>query len=350
MSGFYSKPFRSINEIYKCQRFSENDQWADTSFSKENREKLRNIFGAKWDKRNEKVLRQIFKERSKLENENENEEDADTFVVVEKLDGTNVRFCFDMKTNTGHFRSRRKDLKTPKDMKYFFNSEERLNFHKPYLKKVIDKAIENKLIPEAAEMVYLTCEMVGGKTGAKNRNYWHSDDSPLMLIPVDLSFELKKKEGSKCVPYTTNWWNANIEGFELAQKAPEPLLITRNLEEALLAIVHYKDTPSKLCSLMKPSESGNTIKEGCVLRVLKKNNANEMYKYVYSGGINVNKYDKEITAIVRNIITHVGQEIDVEEVAKQAVDEFVEDLRKNPILETIARQATMKEQKMNGNV
>ena len=89
-----------------------------------------------------------------------------------------------------------------------------------------------------------------------------------MLIPIDLSFELKEKEGSYCILYTTNWRNANIEGFELAQKAPEPLLITRNLEEALLAIVHYKDMPSKLCCLIKPSESGKAMKKGCVLRIL----------------------------------------------------------------------------------
>ena len=329
-----SKSFKSIKQLENLNNFADSDQWGDTRFSKEDRKTLQKVCGTNWSKLNQETLQQIFK-RSDYK-----PTDDIVFVVEEKLDGSNVRFGFNMETKTGHFRSRNKVLKNQKDYKIFFDSKKRLDFHLPYIEKVIHQAIKNELIPETAEMVYLTCEMVGGKTGAKDRRYWKDKDTPLMLIPIDLSFDLQGV--SKCVPYTTNWWDVDIEGFKLARKAPEPLLVTSNLEEALLAIARHKNTVSKLCDLIEPSERGNTTMEGCVLRVIKQDDANEMYKYVYSGGLAMTKFKNEISNNLKNIITHFGLNFDEEFVAQEALNELAEEIKTNPILKAMAKEQATK--------
>ena len=329
-----SKSFKSIKQLENLNNFADSDQWGDTRFSKEDRKTLQKVCGTNWSKLNQETLQQIFK-RSDYK-----PTDDIVFVVEEKLDGSNVRFGFNMENKTGHFRSRNKVLKNQKDYKIFFDSKKRLDFHLPYIEKVIHQAIKNELIPETAEMVYLTCEMVGGKTGAKDRRYWKDKDTPLMLIPIDLSFDLQGV--SKCVPYTTNWWDVDIEGFKLARKAPEPLLVTSNLEEALLTIVRHKNTVSKLCSLIEPSERGNTLKEGCILRIIKKNDDDKMYKYVYSDEMVMTKYENEIYDKVQNITTQFGLNFDYEIVAQCALNELAEEIKYSPSLRTMAKEFAIK--------
>ena len=330
-----SKPFKPIKKLANIRNFSHIDSWEKLLFSKKDHQTLQTIFETDWNDANEEILKQIFKRN------NYKPTDEIEFVVVEKLDGSNIRFVVDVNDKFWYFRSKIAYLRTSEDRKTFFDCEKTLESHLPYLMKVVNQAIETKLIPETATRVYLTCEMVGGKTGAKNPCYWNHKDTPLMLIPIDLCFDL---EGgvSKCVPYTADWWDVDIEGFELARKAPTPLLVTSNLEEALLTIVRQKNTVSKLCSLIDPSERGNTLKEGCVLRVIKKDNANEMYKYVYSDRIVMTKYENEIYDKVQNITTHFGLDFDSELVAHFVLNELAEEVKNSPSLETMAKEFAIK--------
>ena len=327
-----SKSFQTIQKLANIDNFSLFSKYA--WFLRKDQQTLQNILETDWNDDNEEILKQIFKRSNYIPM------DEIVFVVVEKLDGSNIRFVVDVKDKLCHFMSKAVYLRTSEEMKTFFGCEKTLKFHLPYLTKVVNQAIETKLIPETATRVYLTCEMVGGKTGAKNPCYWNHKDTPLMLIPIDLSFDLQGV--SKCVPYTTNWWDVDIEGFKLARKAPEPLLVTSNLEEALLTIVRHKNTVSKLCSLIEPSERGNTLKEGCILRIIKKNDDDKMYKYVYSDEMVMTKYENEIYDKVQNMTTQFGLDFDYEIVAQCALNELAEEIKYSPSLRTMAKEFAIK--------
>lgn len=347
MSDIESKPFKRIKPLENFPGFRSNDKGGDENLSEEDRKKLCRVFGTKWNGKATKTIEEIFPDAATTESScrPRNDQDPD-YVLEEKFDGANFRYCLEPETGTVHFRSRNKVLKTDEDKKAFFNCAETLNHNEPYLKGVIARARKEGLIPQDAKMIYLTCEMVGGKVSLKDIGYWKSKDSPMKLIPIDLSYEesttARTKDKSDCseisVPYTKFWWDIGMKGFEFEQKAPYPLMVTKNLGRALRYIVSTKTEKSKLVDLIENiqhSESGQRTKEGIVMRIIKKDDPNEMYKYLYSSGIAVGKFKSEMEEVVENLFTHYGSKLsekDLEEMAKEAKALFLADLENNPLL------------------
>ena len=342
MSDFKSRRFRDIKGLEHL--FSKIDKWTDISISPEDRERLRYVFSTKWTSAILKEIERIFPDRSEPKDENNNKP---TIVVKEKFDGANLRYSKDTETGISHYRSRNKVLANAEDKKNFFNCEKTLRDCEPYINEVFDRAIEKGLIPKDAKEIIGTFEVVAGATGDKDRNYYNSREYALEIVPLDLSFKVEG-QGFQSVPHTENWWDVGMEGFKIAQQAPKPLLVTKNLGAALECIAKLRNTKSTLCDLIDPSKCGNGRKEGCVLRVFTKDETNEMYKYVYSGGIAPNKFEKELRDVVANAISHHGSNFDVEDVTDEAVNSFIEELKNNPALRQIARKLVLeKKDKMD---
>ena len=337
MTDFNSTRYRKIHGLENFRAFSENDKWADTSISPEDRKQLRYILSIKWTPSIIKEIERIFPDRSEPKDENDNKP---KYVVSEKVDGANLGFTVDLEEKKSHYRSRNKILANEKDKKSFFDCGETLRDYEPYLRSTIDQAIEKKLIPKEAVVVTQFSEIIGKGNGSKDRNYFNSKDHSLELVPIDLRYRVEG-QGYQSVPHTENWWNVDMEGFKIAQQAPKPLLVTKNLGAALEYIVKSRNTKSTLCDLIEPDECGNAVKEGCILRVFKKDQPDEIYKYVYSSGIAVKKFEKELKDVVANAITHNGSNFDVEEVASEAVTTFIEELKDNPALIQIARKLAL---------